>query len=335
MNNVQLSIIVPIYNTVNYLYKTIESVHNQEFQEWELILVDDGSTDGSSIICDEWASKDKRIRVIHKSNTGLSDSRNIGIEQAKGLYVGFVDSDDWIEPNMYSFLIEQIMSNNADIAICNHFREGKETSICKDESDKIEILDHKKVHCLIIRDKIPSYIWQMLFRREFLTTPMPHWIFEDYSVIPYWFSNVKKVVHCKLPLYHYRIRKSSMITVPTPEKELAFFDAEYYRYNFYKDTEFKYESNASLVNCGIIIGKRIARMSFSNGKRKYAISCMKKISQVLRNLDEIRSENLSCKRRFLLSLLLKNPTIYVYYQQIASIFTILKNKNPAYVDAFE
>lgn len=67
MNNVQLSIIVPIYNTVNYLYKTIESVHNQEFQEWELILVDDGSTDGSSIICDEWASKDKRIRVIHKS----------------------------------------------------------------------------------------------------------------------------------------------------------------------------------------------------------------------------------------------------------------------------
>lgn len=317
------------------MYKTIESIHNQELQNWELILVDDGSTDGSAAICDEWASKDKRIRVIHKANTGLSDSRNIGIRQAQGTYVGFVDSDDWVEPNMYSFLIRQIISNNADIAICNHFREGKQISICKDESDKIEVLDYKKVHSLIIQDKITSYIWQMVFRREILTTPMPHRLFEDYSVIPYWFSNVKRVVRCMTPLYHYRLRKSSLITIPTPEKEFSFFDAEYYRYNFYKDTEFKYESNTSLVNCGIIIGKRIARMSFSNEKRKYAISCIKKISYVLRGLDEIRRENLSCKKRFLLSLLLKNPTMYVYYQQITYIATFFKNKRPAYVDAFE
>ena len=103
-----ISIIIPVYNAEKYLYKCLESVCGQTYQQLEIILVDDGSTDSSGHICDEWAEKDERIGVIHKQNGGVSAARNDGLKASTGAYIGFVDSDDWIDPKMYEKAYEAI-----------------------------------------------------------------------------------------------------------------------------------------------------------------------------------------------------------------------------------
>lgn len=113
-----ISIIVPIYRVECYLRRCIDSLLAQTYKDLEIILVDDGSPDNSSLICDEYAMKDHRIRVIHQGNTGLSAARNAGMKVASGTYIGFVDSDDYVEPRMYENLIRIIEANNADIAMC-------------------------------------------------------------------------------------------------------------------------------------------------------------------------------------------------------------------------
>lgn len=118
-----ISIIVPVYNTAPYLDKCIESLVGQTYQDLEIILIDDCSTDGSAEILDRWAAKDNRVRVIHKEkNSGVSNSRNIGLEAAKGEYIGFVDSDDWVETNMYAELCRQLDLTGADAVFSGYNR---------------------------------------------------------------------------------------------------------------------------------------------------------------------------------------------------------------------
>lgn len=117
--NPQISVIVPIYNVEKYLSKCIDSIINQTLTNIEIILVNDGSTDNSGKIIDEYAKKDSRIKVIHKKNGGQGSARNAGLDIAKGEYIGFVDSDDWIDSNMYESLYNAAISNNSDIVVCN------------------------------------------------------------------------------------------------------------------------------------------------------------------------------------------------------------------------
>ena len=114
----ELSIIVPVYKVEKYLPRCIDSILAQTFGDFELILIDDGSPDGCGRICDEYARKDKRIVVIHQKNMGVSAARNAGLDIAHGRYIGFVDSDDWIEPQMYEVMMDAIRENGADMAVC-------------------------------------------------------------------------------------------------------------------------------------------------------------------------------------------------------------------------
>lgn len=114
----ELSIIVPVYKVEKYLPRCIDSILAQTFGDFELILIDDGSPDGCGRICDEYAQKDKRIVVIHQKNMGVSAARNAGLDIARGRYIGFVDSDDWIEPQMYEVMMDAIRENGADMAVC-------------------------------------------------------------------------------------------------------------------------------------------------------------------------------------------------------------------------
>ena len=123
VNSPIISVIIPIYNVEEFLPKCIDSVLNQTLKNVEIILVDDGSTDNSSIICDEYALLDNRITVIHKKNEGLSASRNIGIDVAKGNYLAFVDSDDWIEESMFEIMYNTIVTNDADMVVCNYYED--------------------------------------------------------------------------------------------------------------------------------------------------------------------------------------------------------------------
>lgn len=112
-----ISVIVPVYNVAAYLDRCVESIVNQTYADLEIILVDDGSPDQCGAMCDDWAKRDKRIKVVHKENGGLSGARNAGIEVASGDYIGFVDSDDWIEPEMYRDLLEAVEREGAKLAV--------------------------------------------------------------------------------------------------------------------------------------------------------------------------------------------------------------------------
>lgn len=121
--NVLVSVIVPIYNVKEYLVKCIESLCAQTYQNIEIILVDDGSTDGCSIICDEYAKRDHRIQVIHKVNGGIASARKAGVCEAKGAYIGFVDGDDWVEPEMYEDLLGLAIEHHAQVVLSDMYRE--------------------------------------------------------------------------------------------------------------------------------------------------------------------------------------------------------------------
>ena len=116
----KISVIVPVYETEGLLDRCVESIVGQTYKNLEIILVDDGSPDNCPAMCDEWAEKDSRIRVIHKENGGVSSARNAALDIATGDYIGFVDSDDWIEPEMYSSLIQKISESGKNIALCSY-----------------------------------------------------------------------------------------------------------------------------------------------------------------------------------------------------------------------
>jgi len=119
-----ISVIVPVYKVEQYLRQCIESILNQTYQDLEILLIDDGSPDRCGIICEEYAKKDPRIKVFHTENHGLSAARNVGLQIAKGEYIGFVDSDDWIEPDMYEILLRRLEETDTDISVCEIWREG-------------------------------------------------------------------------------------------------------------------------------------------------------------------------------------------------------------------
>ena len=124
-----ISVVVPVYKVEKYLDRCVQSIVDQTWSNLEIILVDDGSPDNCGAMCDAWAEKDSRIKVIHKKNGGLSDARNAGMAIASGTYMGFVDSDDYVAPDMYSKLLSSAEKENADIAVCNFkrvFDDGSE-----------------------------------------------------------------------------------------------------------------------------------------------------------------------------------------------------------------
>ena len=154
-----ISIIIPVYNKGQYLERSIESILYQSFNNWELILVDDGSTDGSGLICDKYAAQDSRIKVIHKKNGGVSSARNIGIQNANGTYLVFCDADDTITTNALQILYDAMNNNNADLVV-GGFRNielntSRNTKIIKEQLARQEISIDKTN----IKEKI-SFFWQ-------------------------------------------------------------------------------------------------------------------------------------------------------------------------------
>lgn len=166
-----ITVAVTIYNIKDYLKRSIESVCNQTYRNLEILLVDDGSTDGSGDVCEEYAKKDSRVRVIHKKNGGPSEARNIAIEQAKGEFIAFVDGDDWIDSNMYENMYLALKKGNARLAVCaykqvsiQHIEDPSDETILyfeKDEALESFIKEEEEI-------RIQNAAWNKLFHRELL-----------------------------------------------------------------------------------------------------------------------------------------------------------------------
>ncbi len=173
----KISVVIPVYNVENYLHRCVESVLNQTFQDFEIILINDGSKDSSGEICDEYAKKDKRIKVIHKKNARVSAARNDGIKMAKGKYLSFIDSDDWIEPEMYQVMVNIAEDLDLDFIMCDYKKKSKDyeekrTQPIRGGYYSNDDIKNELFQCLIMFDHIefPPTIsnWVCLFDLEFI-----------------------------------------------------------------------------------------------------------------------------------------------------------------------
>lgn len=211
--NPEISIIVPVYKVELYLRQCLDSIAAQTFSNWECILVDDGSPDGSGAICDEYAARDARFRVIHQKNGGVSAARNSGLSNAKAKYIGFVDPDDWTEPDLFMTLYNLICKDDYDMAQVGFYNEYIGETHRKTLVRARTVLDRKATVRRIFYDReIPSYLWNKLFNRRIIDTPFPTGeVFEDISVLNSWTKNIRKAIISPEVCYHYRRRKGSIV----------------------------------------------------------------------------------------------------------------------------
>ena len=213
-----ISVIIPVFNTREYLDKCIASVVNQSYRDLEILLIDDCSTDGSSELLERWAEKDSRIFVIHKEqNTGVSDSRNIGLITAQGDYIAFVDSDDWLDPDMYQNMVLCLEQSGADIAMGGYVRKEKEKTITvlpSCDSGSILSINDALLECMPQRGagRYNLFIWDKLFRRTIIRSDKKVILFnreycygEDVLWLAEVILNCSSVVFWKSAGYYYRV----------------------------------------------------------------------------------------------------------------------------------
>ena len=220
--NELLSIIVPVYNSEKYVSVCIESILKQTYQNIEVILVDDGSTDESGKVCDEFEQADHRVRVFHKKNGGVSSARNLGIEKCRGRYVTFIDSDDFVSEDFILIMYQNLQNYNVDISICN-FNYVYNNTVPKNanliiESAKLLIddqLDYFKYSFLF------SYSWGKLYKKNLLQHiffDSDIYISEDSLFLAEVIKNAKSIYYDKTPLYMYRMHTESAIHTVTLRK---------------------------------------------------------------------------------------------------------------------
>lgn len=235
-NNPLISVIVPVFNVEKYLQQCIDSLLRQNYSNIEIILVDDGSTDNSAQICDEYATKYKNITVIHKKNEGLGSSRNIGLQVANGKYIGFVDSDDYLSEDMYETLIRLAEENDADCSYCEFERFWDDNIIDKSHkcNDSIKIYSDNeilnpylldRVGCLPVEKTDCSYgasVGLGLFKNDIIKkvkfVSERKWISEDMIFDLEFIPLCKKIVHTNKKLYYYRFNPNSLTTRYVPDR---------------------------------------------------------------------------------------------------------------------
>ena len=205
MNNPKISVIVPVYKVEKYLDNCIESIVNQTYRNLEIILVDDGSPDNCPAMCDKWAKKDSRIKVIHKENGGVSEARNTALDVITGEYVTFVDSDDWIDSDMLEYMQSELEMNTADIACIGFYFEhldGKTILISNNNC----VFESEDVIAGYISDKIRPEIGAKLYKTSVINNHrfnVKNKYAEDLLFNYYLMKNAKKVINLGVCKYHY------------------------------------------------------------------------------------------------------------------------------------
>ena len=233
MNNSLISIIVPVYNVEKYLEKCVESIINQTYKNLQIILVDDGSKDNSGKICDEFKLKDDRIEVIHKTNGGLSDARNAGLKIAKGDYIGFVDSDDYVEKDMFETFLSLIEKYNADISIVSYYEFENGKFVEKDYTNElIKMNSLEGLKQILIDKKIPNYSCNKLFKRNLFNDikfPVGK-KFEDIATTYRFFEKANLIIFKDVAKYYYIRRENSITKRKTYDNYKDYIDVLIERY---------------------------------------------------------------------------------------------------------
>lgn len=236
MNLPKISIIIPVYKVEEYIDRCIKSVVDQTYNNLEIILVDDGSPDNCPVICDKWAEKDSRIKVIHKNNGGLSDARNIGMKIASGELIGFVDSDDWISKEMYQLLYENMKENESDISACGVKMVWEDAAEARFLTPTgIQVLDTQEAMEAIIREsQLKQPVWYKLYKTELIRDILfpvgkcNEDVFWTYQAI----GRARRVSTFDTPCYFYFQRENSIMGNKYSLKRLDALEAKIERLKY-------------------------------------------------------------------------------------------------------
>ena len=234
-----ITIVVPVYNVEKYLTRCVDSILNQTYADFELLLVDDGSPDNCGKICDEYAEKDSRIFVIHQKNGGLSAARNTGInwfyEQNRSNYITFLDSDDWLHPDYLRILMNGITENDVKTSVCNYKRVTDE--IHHESYDNIEYVLTSPEDFLVNHSWQYNYAWGKLYHKDVFDDvryPVGK-NFEDTFTTYKVLHKCEKIAYTELQLYYYFLNEQGITRSPWKPSELVIFDAMQEQLQFYKD----------------------------------------------------------------------------------------------------
>lgn len=224
-----ISVIIPVYNVEAYIRQSIESVCNQTYKNLQILLIDDGSTDGSGEICDEYAMRDKRIVVVHQKNGGAANAKNTGLKLAKGEYLAFLDSDDYLESDAYSFMVEQLNHYHADIVQCGFnkiFRDRSENKMTFSEVKEFDVCSYLK---LFTEDWTCGLLWDKLYRRKVfdeICFEEGHKIDDEFFTYK-GVMNSSKIVCVPKVIYNYRQRLSGVMLSETSQEKIVEDTLEY------------------------------------------------------------------------------------------------------------
>ena len=230
-----ISVIVPVYRVEPYLRQCVDSILNQTYRNLEVLLIDDGSPDRCGEICDEYGAYDDRVRVFHTENRGLSAARNLGLKEAKGEYIGFVDSDDWIEPDMYDVLLRKMLETGAEISVCGIWYEYK--NLKEELHFKEGIYTGQNILCELADGNINAVVWNKLFRKQIIRSI----VFpegrnsEDIAVIHLIVQKAKTIALIPTLEYHYRMRFDSITKTNTAKNLIDHAEAHFDRFYYFKD----------------------------------------------------------------------------------------------------
>jgi len=209
-----ISVIVPVYNVAPYLPRCIDSILAQSFGDFELLLIDDGSTDASGAICDEYARKDKRIKVFHKENGGLSDARNYGMERARGDYIGFIDSDDYVGTDYLKILFEMMQGDNIAIAQIRSVSTSAETMKFIASDDRRLVFDaEEEFKAMMLARDFGVSAWGKLYRKDVFSGHqfLVGKLYEDLDTVPYLIEAGRNYAYSSSVQYYYYQRQGSIV----------------------------------------------------------------------------------------------------------------------------
>ncbi|WP_307993505.1 glycosyltransferase [uncultured Intestinibacter sp.] len=305
--NQKISVIVPIYKVEDYLHRCVDSIINQTYTNLEIILVDDGSPDNCPMICDEYAEKDNRIKVIHKKNGGLSDARNAGLDIATGEYIGFVDSDDYISLSFYERLMNIMIVTESDIVECGVKKFKDSNEICDVKYENLNFSTFSTLEAmqnLITNHILSTTVWNKIYKREIidkLRFKVGKTNEDDfYTYLA--FDNASKITKLNEELYYYLQREDSIMGKRYKLNRLDEIEAKYERLKYIEEN---YKNLILLAKKDVMFGCLYAyQQLLRNGKKtdikKGQVILNKYIDKILFTKDDYM--NLDIKNKIWMKL---------------------------------
>ena len=315
-----ISVIIPVYNTALFLEECLNSVLAQTYRNFEIILVDDGSTDGSGDICDRFASLDSRIRLFHCENHGVSAARNFGLAHSDGEFISFVDSDDSIKPEMFETMLNEIKKSKTDLVICRAKAVSEKGDFLRESplfsTDKTVFGSEEMLKNLVLSPKL-SYVvpWNKLYRRKcFNGIHYPDGrTQEDECVIHRIFGNCDTVSCINDIFYNYRIRSNSIMNKKASVKRLDGIYAYLDRVDFFVARNELMPAQKSLYAAVCRLTDLCIQISESTEKERAYFS-----AEIIRRKNAIGLSFLSVKEKIKLKAFVLSPSLYYKFYRIVS-----------------